>query len=505
MATPRPAFEKYVLHKVQSDMEEIGQKQPFPQMPPPNTDMQSFQSPALYASQQQVLHPADFIEPNIPVPPSNRTPSSWDLKGANTFAGAPMSAAVGSPLIDTLRPGQAAQPRVASYPFAVRPLQPGTRLRGNRYRLLELLERQDWLSGAYEAVWVGQDAHRGGGQVMICEVVLPEPNSIMTQTLLRTATMSLVSVGRHRHIPALWDAFSDQGRGFFVSEPIEGESLATRVRYSGRPMLEEDVIECCLQITEVLELLAQQSPPFAHGLIRPEHIMVGRSGSQYYLTTFSVVLAGGGTQYINGIDRSRLSPYTAPEFTRGVADTRTDIYSLLAAAYFAVTGSTPSSLSGNIPQAQRLNSAISPEFDAILSRGLRSVATQRYQRPAELRQDLLALRSVSGTLVPGSQRDMRAGGSLGYERDFPSTFAAHRQQNSDRHEQSVKEAPPPLIQDFPIGLEIDQPEEERAALLPKPEELPPMPASNDQMNAVMLLGLILVVLIILVVLSQTLA
>jgi serine/threonine protein kinase len=439
--------------------------------------------------------------------PTNRAASPWSLAGAGTLAGAPapLSAATSSPLVDIPRPGQPPQPRAVYQPFALRPLQPGTQLRGNRYRLLELLERQDWLSSAYEAIWLGQDAHRGGGQVMICEVALPEPNSIMTQTLLRTATMSLVSVGRHRHIPALWDAFSDQGRGFFVFEPIEGESLAARVRYGGRPMPEQEVIECCLQMTEVLELLAQQSPPFAHGLIRPEHILIGRNGSQYYLTTFSVVLAGGGTQYITGIDRARLSPYTAPEFVRGVADTRTDIYSLLATAYFAITGSTPSAASGNIPQAQRLNGFISSEFDAILSRGLRSVATQRYQRPSELRQDLLALRSVSGTLIPNSQRDTRTSTGLRYEREVPFPATANRQQESARHEQAVKEEAPPLLQDFPIDLDIDQSAEDRAILLPKPEELPPMPARNDQMNAVMLLGLILVALIILVVLSQTLA
>ena len=34
-------------------------------------------------------------------------------------------------------------------------------------------------------------------------------------------------------------------------------------------------------------------------------------------------------------------------------------------------------------------------------RGLRTVPNQRYQRPSELRQDLLAMRSVSGTLVSG--------------------------------------------------------------------------------------------------------
>src|ERR1700730_15593563 len=242
-----------------------------------------------------------------------------------------------------------------------RPLLPGVLLRGGRYRLQELIERQDWLSGVFEATWIGKDSRRGGSQVMICEVVLPENTSVMTQSILRTATMALASVGRHPHIPTLWDAFSDQGRSFFVFEPIEGESLMSRMRRTGRAMQEQDVIECCLQMTEILELLAQQSPPLAHGLISPEHIMVTRTGAQYVLTNFSIVLAGGATQFISGIDRTRLTVYAAPEFVRGVIDVRSDLFSLMAAAYHAVTGSIPAGVSGSIPQAQRVNPNVSQQ------------------------------------------------------------------------------------------------------------------------------------------------
>src|SRR5213076_547269 len=170
---------------------------------------------------------------------------------------------------------------------SARPLLPGVLLRGGRYRLQELQERQDWLSGVFEAVWIGKDAHRAGSQVMITEVVLPENTSVMTQSILRTATMALATVGGHPHIPGLWDAFSDQGRSFFVFEPIEGETLIGRMRYSGRTLPEQEVIECCLQLTDVLELLSQQSPQLVHGLIRPEHIVLSRNNSQYILTNFS--------------------------------------------------------------------------------------------------------------------------------------------------------------------------------------------------------------------------
>ncbi len=375
---------------------------------------------------------------------------------------------------------------------SARPLLPGVLLRGGRYRLQELQERQDWLSGVFEAVWIGRDSHRGGSQVLICEVVLPENTSVMTQTILRTATMTLASIGRHPHIPALWDAFSDQGRSFFVFEPIEGESLMARMRYSGRALPEHEVIECCLQMTDVLELLAQQSPQLVHGLIRPEHIILSRNGSQYILTNFSVVLAGGATQYIVGIDRSRLSSYTAPEFIRGVVDVRTDIYSLIATAYHAVTGSVPAGISGSIPYAQRINPNVSSAFDAILAKGLRSVPNQRYQRPAELRQDLLAMRSVSGTLVSGNSSNSA------FQQHIPSQGFTIGQ----RTDFSNQRVPDHFAQPLPILLNSTEEIEDKVSLLPKPEDLPPMKAANDTLNAFLLLSLILICLIAIVVLSH---
>jgi serine/threonine protein kinase len=351
-------------------------------------------------------------------------------------------------------------------------------LRGGRYRLQELQERQDWLSGVFEAIWTGKDSQRGDSRVTIIEVVLPENTSVMTQTILRTATMSLASVGRHPHIPTLWDAFSDQGRSFFVFEPVEGESLMARMRYSGRALPEQEVIECCLQMTDVLDLLAQQSPQLVHGLIRPEHILVGRNGSYYILTNFSIVLAGGATQYIVGLDRSRLSPYAPPEFVRGVVDVRTDMYSLIASAYHAVTGSFPAGIGGSVPQAQRINPTVSPEFDAILAKGLRAVANQRYQRPSELRQDLLAMRSVNGSLVSGR-------GNL------PSGNRQPMQRNADNFAQAL-----------PLPLNTVDDLEERASLLPRPEDLPPMRGGNDTLSATLLLCFILACCIVLVMLSH---
>lgn len=410
-----------------------------------------------------------------------------------------------SPLSGGSQPGvsisQPAQPNAATSQKDQRVLMAGTLLRSGRYRLRELRGRQEWLSGSYEAKWMAQDAQRAGSQVTICELAIPDSGPMMVQSLLRTATMALTSVGRHPHIPTLWDAFSDQGQNFFVFEPVEGETLLARMRRTGQALPEQDVIECCLQMAEILDLLAQQSPPLVHGLIRPENILVNLAGSQYILTNFSIILAGGATQFVAGLDRTAISPFMAPEFIRGVVDVRSDLYSLLATAYYAVTGSVPTSAGSGtpVPPAQRFNSRVSSEFEAILAKGLRPIANQRYQRPSELRHDLLGIRSVNGSLAQRS-------GSLASSQpglpplspQMPPALSSSQALTNQKVPAGVAQVLPNLLS---MGIEDDEAEE--GLLLPRPEELPPMELRNDTMHSTFWVIGILLCLIIIVVVSRS--
>jgi serine/threonine protein kinase len=500
-ATMRPAFEKNTLRKVSSARDaEAGQAHTQSPFPPGNAATSFGAMPQAWPRPSTQQMPDDIRQemPRSQAQPmtQRRPPARFD--GGATVRGAPRPSMASGEAAHRQPIASNAATRAANQSLNARPLTPGVQLRGNRYRLQELQERQDWLSGVFEAVWIGRDSQRGGQQVVICEVALPETSSVMSQSILRTATMALANVGRHPRIPALWDAFGDIGRSFFVFEPLEGETLLQRLRYGGRALPEQEVVECLLQMTEVLDLLSQQSPQMVHGLIRPEHIIASRNGSQYSLTNFSVVLAGGATQFVVGMERSRLSAYTAPEFVRGVVDVRSDMYSLIATAYHAATGTVPSGISGSIPQAQRINHNISSELDAILTKGLRAVANQRYQRPSELRQDLLSLHSVSGTLVsPGNAPAASFNGSA---RNYAPTQSA-------RNNQAGQPAPrnQPDFMPLPISLASDDLDNERVLLLPRPEDLPPMKQADDRLNAALWLTAILVSIIILVILSQTLA
>lgn len=359
----------------------------------------------------------------------------------------------------------------------LRQLLPGALLQGGRYRIEELVERQNWLAGAFEATWIGYDLQEGQ-QVMICEVLVPGGLTPPTVSIMRTAALTLASIRRYPHIVPILAAFSDQGRGFFIFEPPAGEPLLARLRRLQHPLPEAEVVELCLQICDVLEALEQKSPVLVHGLIRPEHIYLSPDGSRYLLSNFSLLTAGKATHYLAGEGRSHLSPYTAPEFAQGIIDGRNDLYALVATAYHLVTGVVPLAAKNVIPHARSINTAVSPAFNAVLTKGLHFVPHQRYQHPSQLRQELLEVRAqmgqerfifpgerslaASSSLVSGHPAFTLAGGTAGGGMPFPFT-AGPAEQGED--------------EDF---------------LLPLPEMLPPMQTGNDRLEAALvLIGILL--------------
>src|SRR5262249_7579678 len=121
------------------------------------------------------------------------------------------------------------------------------------------------------------------------------------------------------------------------------------------------------------------------------------------------------------------------------------------------------------------------QFSAILARGLRPVASQRYQRPAELLNDLQAIRSASPSLPRTSYR------------------------GSEWLAQATRAEPPKstdnVAQALPIPLAPVEALDEQAPILPRPDELPPLGDSNDTLNALVLFGILLVCLFIIVIAS----
>jgi serine/threonine protein kinase len=420
----------------------------------------------------------------------------------------------------------------------------GTLLKGGRYRLVKKQEEQRWTNGIYESHWTAQDLSQKNANVIISELGLTDMKAATRQSHLRTGMRALFSAAANPHIATLTNVFRESGRDFFVFEASEGETLVSLMKRSGQTLPEQDVIECCLQVLEALEFMAAQTPPLVHGLINPDHLVLAGTGS-WYVTDFSVVLASGAASFITGIDPTKLSPFTAPEFAKGIINSSSDLYSLLATAHFAITGTTQR---GQSAATSRISSALG----AILQKGLHPIASQRYQQPTALRQDLKALRPNSSaslslriqdsgrnTLPPLPPETDRNGLPPLNPPEFnrstlpplnPPEFnwGSPPPLTSQEHAQRMPMAAPttgweerkseprlmpnqpsalasakqgslnPLSQAFsslPFADEIEIPTRN---LLPRPEDLPPMPRGNDMLTAFLWMGGIMFCLLILV-------
>src|SRR5262249_46943951 len=134
---------------------------------------------------------------------------------------------------------------------------------------------------------------------------------------------------------------ADNSRCYYAMELVEGETLETLVRRDG-PLSSRVVLEIAIQITQALMAAA------AHGLIhrdlKPGNIML-TTESEVKVIDFGLAKAvadPGGEMDITHGEFVGTPNFASPEqFESAPVDVRSDIYSLGATLWFALTGKTP--------------------------------------------------------------------------------------------------------------------------------------------------------------------
>ena len=152
---------------------------------------------------------------------------------------------------------------------------------------------------------------------------------------------------RHPNVAAIYQfGGSPNGRHrYYAMELVEGETLETRVRRDG-PLNAKLVLEIAIQITRALMAAA------AHGLIhrdlKPGNIMLTRSDTtdlEAKVIDFGLAKAISDAESEMDLTHGEFvgTPnFASPEqFESGPVDVRSDIYSLGATLWFALTGKTP--------------------------------------------------------------------------------------------------------------------------------------------------------------------
>src|SRR5262245_42868579 len=154
---------------------------------------------------------------------------------------------------------------------------------------------------------------------------------------------------RHPNVAAVYQFGSapDGSRCFYAMELIEGETLETRVRRHG-PLNPKLVVEIAAQIAQALIAAAAQG--LIHRDLKPGNIMLkpvnaGETEVEVKIIDFGLAKAvadAGGEMDLTHGEFVGTPNFASPEqFESGPVDVRSDIYSLGATLWFALTGKTP--------------------------------------------------------------------------------------------------------------------------------------------------------------------
>lgn len=273
-------------------------------------------------------------------------------------------------------------------------LERGTLLH-KRYRIVEILG-QGGMGSVYRAV----DENLG------VDVAVKE-NLFTTDEYARQFRLEAVILAnlRHPNLPRVSDHFivGEQGQ-YLVMDFIEGEDLRQRMERLGT-ISEEDAIQIGAAICDALAYLHSRKPPILHRDIKPGNVKITPEG-HIYLVDFGLAKVVQGSQVTTTGARAMTPGYSPPEqYGTARTDPRTDIYSLGATLYAALTGVIPEDgLARAMDNAQltplrKRNPKVSRRLAAAIEKAMAVDPADRFQTAEEFKKALLGTKSKTQQLT----------------------------------------------------------------------------------------------------------
>ncbi len=207
----------------------------------------------------------------------------------------------------------------------------------------------------------------------------------------------------HPNIATAHD-FDTKPVDYLVTEYVPGSGLDQRL--AGGALPEETVLALGIQLVSGLEAAHREG--IIHRDLKPGNLRITENGTLKILD-FGLAEMFDPTKDLASIETITINmtltgtvPYMAPEQFSGIADQRTDLWSVGAVLYEMATGKLPftetqilelrNAIQRNEPaRPSAVNPAVSAGIEQVILRCLKKNPSQRYQSATELREDLVRL------------------------------------------------------------------------------------------------------------------
>lgn len=215
-------------------------------------------------------------------------------------------------------------------------------------------------------------------------------------TFLNEAKTMAEFIGQ-KNIVQVYSYFEENNTGYFVMEYVEGRNLQEHVKGNYGRISWEEALRVIVPVMDALS--AMHDKGIIHRDVTPDNIYIKKDGSVKLLDF------GAARHSLGNVSRSLdvvLKHGFAPKeqyHRHGRQGSYTDVYSVAATIYYAITGTRPDDAierldEDNLPLPSTLGAKITIAQEDVLLKGLAIKAEDRYQTMAQFRAALLAATPV---------------------------------------------------------------------------------------------------------------
>ena len=292
----------------------------------------------------------------------------------------------------------------------------GTRLAGGRMMVGKKIG-----SGGFGVTYIAYD-HKRGRRIALKEfmpnylarrqgaLIQPKPGSEAVYTRCLNSFMkearALYELRDHPNIVHVLSAFKENNTAYYTMELLDGETLKIYLERHGR-ISASYAVRILIPIMNAARYV--HSKKMLHRDISPDNIMLCRDPAYPGQLIPKLIDFGAAHVAIQGYSLSYPSVkkrgFSPPEqnWDGKCQGPWTDVYSLAATFYKAVTGEVPISAEDRSVEAvdplkppSRLGADVTPEMDRVIMRGLALKYEARYQSMEEMMRDLIKTQKPTG-------------------------------------------------------------------------------------------------------------